>query len=90
MTLSVTLTLASRRAILESMGKLRQKLIDAEYVVEEKVENYEPGNEGVLGSGQATPPVDTVDADWVEVVDGEEEGVGSDDVWIDEDAESLE
>ena len=40
-TLIAILALASRRAALGRLAVFRQRLIDAEYVVEERVENYE-------------------------------------------------
>lgn len=84
-TLIVLLVLTSRRALLARLANLRQKFIDAEYVVEEKVENYEPEQEsaGISGtSDTATPFVlrakEVVDVDLLAGVDEEVGGTEGD------------
>ena len=74
------LILASRSALSQRFAKLRQKLIDAEYVLEERVENYEPGQD-MVQSGTATPisnilaSRDVVDqGEWEDTEDVEEDG----------------
>ena len=90
--LNVLLTLSSRRAISGRLEKVRQRLIDAEYVVEEKVENYEPEKKAET-SEFAMPVMDLADGvgdegDWENLVDaegdGEGEGDDSDEMWPEE------
>ncbi len=74
--MTLLLALASRRAISGRLAKLRQKLIDAEYVVEERVENYEPGQESIIESGEATPVIEAVQDNGDH--EGDQQGEGED------------
>ena len=47
-TLIFILIVLFRRAAMNRIGAIRQQMIDAEYVVEERVENYDPTKEGVV------------------------------------------
>lgn len=40
-----------RKAIYKAVGGIRQKVVDAEYVVEERVENYVPGEASSQSQG---------------------------------------
>lgn len=53
-TTTALLAFVSWRVISSILTRVRQWMIDAEYVVEERVENYEPGAEGD-GEGEWAP-----------------------------------
>lgn len=60
----------SRRAITKTADRVRQWMIDAEYVVEERVENYEPSADGPLDNDSTV-----VEPDHDLIVEGEWEDV---------------
>ena len=74
LTLIFIIGLAARQSITTRLSALRQKVIDAEYVLEEKVENYEPSLDA-----ENVP----VEEGIIEILEGEEDGLGGE--WVDED-----
>lgn len=42
LTLIFVSVLLARRAVMSRLARIKQKMVDAEYVLEEKIENYEP------------------------------------------------
>jgi len=82
MTLSGLLGLAVHRLIRERLDKVRQALIDAEFVVEERVENYKPETKSIAVSGHATPIV--------EILNGNEADMGENGDWEDADGLDIE
>jgi hypothetical protein len=79
------LALTSRRALSTRIGLFRQRLIDAEYVVEERVENYEPKLTGTAVSGDTVKQVESL----VEVMDPDGSDTGDRADW-EEDAVDLD
>ena len=71
------LTFALRGILVEHLGALRQNMIDAEYEIEEKVENYQPDERKTSKDGAT-----------IEVLDGEADGDQrvEDDWWDEDDA----
>lgn len=75
-TTTVLLVAMSWRVISAVLARVRQWMIDAEYVVEERVENYEPGTEAewapeggvVEEEGAANPEVLEQEEEWEDVV----------------------
>lgn len=59
--LVILLLLAFHHAIQDRYAAVRQDLIDAEYVVEERVENYTTTTDGPSGSSEKNPPGDVRD-----------------------------
>ena len=61
--LAILVSFACRKALVRRWAGLRQILIDAEYVLEERVENYEPGNKKKVTFGEGSKQFDGSDND---------------------------
>jgi hypothetical protein len=72
---------ACRKALSRRWSALRQILIDAEYVLEERVENYEPTKKKIVTFGKGSKEFDGSDNDDDE--EGEDDGA----VWEDLDTD---
>jgi hypothetical protein len=53
------------------LAQIRQTMVDAEYVVEERVENYVPPTPTDSTEKTSSQQDDDADADWLEEEDGE-------------------
>jgi hypothetical protein len=84
--LAICLVFLCRKEIVRRWSGLRQILIDAEYVLEERVDNYEPGKKKKVTFGEGTKVHDgDPDSDEDEDdVDGREDVVWED---VDEEVE---
>jgi hypothetical protein len=71
------LTALSRRRLRHRVGVLRQRMIDAEYVVEERVENYDPSKEVTKPEIEGVRNRDNEDEEGEWVDDDEAEDAGA-------------
>jgi len=63
-----------RHRLSQRVGVIRQRMIDAEYVVEERVENYDPSKE--IAQPASAAAIDGVndddDGEWIDEVEDED------------------